>query len=203
MRGKEIIPTFHCMSRRTSLVLLNAFSLSRLPLAALFVWLESPLARILLVLAAALTDFLDGWIARHKHLESYWGALIDPLADRAFVMVALLTFTVEERLTPLAFGVLVVRDVATGLAFLVTRLVPRLRPVRFQARMLGKVVTTLQLAALLAVLVMPELVRPLVVAVGLMSLASVVDYTAAVWRSAARLSAEGSRLPSSSRRRVA
>ncbi|ATB29189.1 CDP-alcohol phosphatidyltransferase family protein [Melittangium boletus] len=191
------------MSRRASLVLLNTFSLTRLPLALLFVWLESPLARVLLVVIAALTDFLDGWIARHKHLESYWGALIDPLADRAFVMVALFTFMVEGRLTPLAFGVLVVRDVATGLAFIVTRMVPRLRPVRFQARMLGKVVTTLQLAALLAVLLAPGLVVPLVVAVGLMSLASVVDYAAVVWRSAARLSAGGARLPSSSRRRVA
>ena len=192
------------MRRRTSLVLLNTLSLSRLPLVALFIAWESPLVRVLLVMAAALTDFLDGWIARHKHLESYWGALIDPLADRAFVMVALLTFVLEKQLTPVEFGVLVMRDVATGVAFVVARLVPRLRPVRFQARMLGKVVTTLQLVALLVVLLAPALVRPLVVLVGLTSLASVVDYAAMVWRSAARLAAEADgRLPSSSRRRVA
>ncbi|MCY1082537.1 CDP-alcohol phosphatidyltransferase family protein [Archangium lansingense] len=174
------------MRRRTSLVLLNALSLCRLPLAVFFVLMEDSLARVGLVLAAALTDFLDGWIARHRHLESYWGALIDPLADRAFVMVALVTFVVEGKLTPVEFGILVVRDVATALGFLVARIVPSFRLVKFQARMLGKVVTTLQLGALLAVLVAPVLVRPLVVAVGVTALAAVADYTATVWRKRTR-----------------
>ncbi|OJH41349.1 CDP-alcohol phosphatidyltransferase family protein [Cystobacter ferrugineus] len=191
------------MRRRTSLVLLNTFSLCRLPLAAAFVLWEASLVRVGLVVAAALSDFLDGWIARRKHLESYWGALIDPLADRGFVMVALLTYVLEGRLSLAAFCVLVVRDVATGLGFLVARVVPRFRPVKFQARMLGKVVTTLQLGALLAVLVVPVLVPLLVAAVGLTALASVVDYTAAVLRSAARHAAKVEHLPESSRQRVA
>jgi hypothetical protein len=93
------------------------------------------------------------------------------------------------------FGILVVRDVATGLAFVVARIVPRFRPVKFQARMLGKVVTTLQLGALLAVLVAPVLVRPLVIAVGLTALAAVVDYTAAVWRARARPGPGGPHIP--------
>ena len=183
------------MRRRTSLALLNALSLSRLPLAVFFVFMEDPLARVGLVAAAALTDFLDGWIARHKHLESYWGALIDPIADRGFVMVALLTFMLEGQLTPLEFGILVVRDVATGLGFVVSRLVPQFRKVMFKARMLGKVVTTLQLLALMAVLVVPVLVRPLVVVVGLTALASVADYTLAVWRARARPDTRGPNIP--------
>lgn len=186
------------MRRRTSLTLLNALSLSRLPLAALFVVMEEPLARVGLVLAAALTDFLDGWIARHKHLESYWGALIDPIADRGFVMVALLTVMLEGRLTPLELGILVVRDVATGLGFVVSRLLPRFRRVMFKARMLGKVVTTLQLAALLVVLLAPVLVRPLVGVVGLTALAAVADYTAAVWRARARPGTRGPNVPTPS-----
>jgi len=184
------------MRRRTSLTLLNALSLSRLPLAVLFVMMEEPLTRVGLVVAAAFTDFLDGYIARHKHLESYWGALIDPIADRGFVMVALLTFMVEGKLTPVEFGLLVVRDVATGLGFVVARIVPRFRLVMFKARMLGKVVTTLQLGVLLAVLVAPVLVRPLVIAVGFTALASVVDYTVTVWRARARPGARGPNIPS-------
>lgn len=183
------------MRRRTSLTLLNALSLSRLPLAVLFVATQDSLARMGIVVAAALTDFLDGWIARHKHLESYWGALIDPLADRAFVMVALLTFVLEGRLTPLEFGILVVRDVATALGFVVARILPKFRLVMFKARMLGKVVTTLQLAVLLAVLVVPVLVRPLVIAVGVTALASVVDYSVAVWRARARPGTRGPNVP--------
>lgn len=191
------------MSRRTSLVLLNALSLLRLPFAVFFVMADNPWVRVGWVLAAALTDFLDGWIARHRHLESYWGALIDPLADRAFVMVALVTFVVERKLSLAAFGILVVRDVATGVGFIVARVVPRLRPVKFQARMLGKVVTTLQLGALLAVLVAPVLVLPLVIAVGITALASVADYSAAVWRSAASARLVGPSLPTHDHRRAA
>ncbi|HYO56099.1 CDP-alcohol phosphatidyltransferase family protein [Archangium sp.] len=188
------------MRRRTSLVLLNALSLTRLPLAAVFVVMGDPLARVGLVLAAALTDFLDGWIARHRHLESHWGALIDPIADRGFVMVALLTFLLEGKLTPVEFGILVVRDGATALGFVVARIVPRFRLVEFKARMLGKVVTTLQLGALLAVLVAPVLVRPLVIAVGLMALAAVVDYTVAVWRKRAGPGPRGPHIPTPSGR---
>ena len=183
------------MRRRTSLVLLNALSLSRLPLAAVFVVAEQPRARVGLVVTAGLTDFLDGWIARHKHLESYWGALIDPLADRGFVMVALLTFVLEGKLTPVEFGILVVRDVATALGFVVARLVPSFRPVVFKARMLGKVVTTLQLGALLSVLVAPRRVRPLVAASAVSPTAAVVDYTAAVWRARSRPGPRGPQLP--------
>ena len=191
------------MRRRTSLVLLNALSLSRLPFAVFFVMADNPLVRVGWVLAAALTDFLDGWIARHKHLESYWGALIDPLADRGFVLVALVTFVVEGKLTPVEFAMLLVRDVATGVGFIVARIVPRLRPVVFKARMLGKVVTTLQLGALLAVLVAPVLVVPLVVAVAVTALASVADYSAAVWRSVTTLPLPDPRLPSQGERRAA
>jgi phosphatidylglycerophosphate synthase len=174
------------MRRRTSLVLLNTFSLTRLPLAVLFVWVEDAWVRAGLVAVAGLTDVLDGWIARHKHLETRWGALIDPLADRIFVVVALAALLVEGRLAPWAFGLLLLRDVSTALGFLVAQVVPQFRPVEFKARVLGKVVTTLQLAALLAVLLAPVLVEPLVIAAGVVALAAVVDYMQAVWKARAR-----------------
>jgi phosphatidylglycerophosphate synthase len=170
------------MHRRTSLTLLNTLSLTRLPMAVAFVLVESVWVRVGLVVAAALTDFLDGWIARHHRLATRWGALIDPLADRAFVVVALVTLMLEGALAPVELGVLVIRDAATALGFLVARVVPMFRRVEFKARLLGKWVTVLQLGALLSVLMLPVLVRPLVVAVGLLSLAAVVDYTKAVWR---------------------
>jgi phosphatidylglycerophosphate synthase len=177
---------FSGMRRRTSLALLNTLSLTRLPMAAAFVLVEDVRVRVALVVGAALTDFLDGWIARHKHLATRWGALIDPIGDRGFMVVALVTLLVEGRLEPWAFGLLLLRDVATALGFLVAQLVPQFRPVEFKARLLGKVVTTLQLAALLALLVAPELVASLVLATGLTALLSVVDYMQAVWKARVR-----------------
>ncbi len=35
-----------------------------------------------ILLASGLTDFLDGFIARKYHLESYLGKILDPLADK-------------------------------------------------------------------------------------------------------------------------
>jgi phosphatidylglycerophosphate synthase len=170
------------MQRRLSLVLLNTLSLSRVVLAAVFLSTADVLLRVGLVVAAALTDFLDGWIARRKQLATRLGALIDPIADRVFVVSAFTTYLLEGLLTVEQYGVLLVRDAATVLGFVVARLVPALRHVEFKARLPGKIVTTLQLVVLLAVLMVPVAVPWLVVAVGAVALWAVVDYTAAVWR---------------------
>ena len=34
---------------------------------------------------AALTDFVDGWLARRLHAETIWGAILDPIADKVLV----------------------------------------------------------------------------------------------------------------------
>jgi cardiolipin synthase len=44
---------------------------------------------ILIILLAALTDFLDGYTARKLNAESRLGALLDPLADKIFCNTAL------------------------------------------------------------------------------------------------------------------
>ncbi|MGH6718030.1 MAG: CDP-alcohol phosphatidyltransferase family protein [Alphaproteobacteria bacterium] len=71
----------------------NILSLSRIaaiPLLAAFVLWNAPAAGWLAAVvftAAALTDFLDGWIARHHRLSSDFGRLIDPIADKLLVIV--------------------------------------------------------------------------------------------------------------------
>jgi hypothetical protein len=52
--------------------------------------------------------------------------------------------------------------------------------------MLGKIVTVLQLVALVAVLIIPEYTRPLVLGIGIVSVAAIVDYTVALWRARSR-----------------
>ncbi len=39
---------------------------------------------------AALTDFIDGWLARRLHAETIWGAILDPIADKVLVCGAVL-----------------------------------------------------------------------------------------------------------------
>jgi len=73
-------------------------SLSRLPLAALFPFVvdEPPVAFSLLVVAG-LTDVLDGWYARRFGKATPTGAVIDPLTDKLFVGVVVLTFLLTGR----------------------------------------------------------------------------------------------------------
>lgn len=170
------------MSRDRLVTLPNAVSMSRLLLAALFVALRTPMSRVALLVVATATDFLDGWLARRRHATSRSGALIDPIADRVFVVTAAATYVAEGAITTGACLTLLARDIATFIGFLVARTVPWLRAVTFRARMLGKVVTVLQLLTLLAVIVAPTSVALLILVVGVLSAASIADYTLTLWR---------------------
>lgn len=48
---------------------------------------------LVLFVSAALTDFLDGYLARAWKQESKFGAMLDPIADKAMVVIALLVIT--------------------------------------------------------------------------------------------------------------
>ena len=48
--------------------------------------------------AAALTDFLDGYLARHTDRPSRFGRIADPLADRLLINMALVLLWYEDRL---------------------------------------------------------------------------------------------------------
>jgi phosphatidylglycerophosphate synthase len=174
------------MDRGTLFSLPNVVSLSRVVLAAGFVGARGAEERLVLIGAASVTDFLDGWLARRRNSATRWGALIDPIADRVFVLAAGVALRVSGDLTPLQCFVLLARDVMTAVGFAVARIVPWLRPVEFKARQLGKVVTVLQLTTFVAALVLEAAVPPLVALVGLLSVAAVVDYTLALWRARAR-----------------
>ena len=169
-------------SRRALGRLPNLLSFSRLVLAAGFVATAGPETRVSLIGVAAVTDFLDGWLARRVQATSRWGALLDPLADRVFVLTVVGTFLFAGLLSTSAYFVLLSRDIATAIGFLVARAIPWLRPVAFKARILGKVVTVLQLFTLAAVLAAPSAVSLLLVVVGMTSLLAIADYTLALWR---------------------
>ena len=76
----------------------------------------------------------------------------------------------------------IARDLATAIGFIVARSISWLRPVAFRARTAGKIVTALQLATLIALIVRQDLVNTLVLAVGLTSVVAIVDYTLLLWR---------------------
>jgi CDP-diacylglycerol--glycerol-3-phosphate 3-phosphatidyltransferase len=159
------------------LALPNLLSLSRFPLAVAFVLWDSAPARIVLLALAALSDLLDGWLARKHDHASRLGALLDPIADKTFVLAALMVFFANDTLSLRDFLIILSRDIATLAGFIVAWRRSDLDPKEFRARWLGKVVTVLQLLALLALIVRPRLLAPLIPIIAIASAAAIFDYT--------------------------
>jgi len=159
----------------------NLLSLSRLLLAVLFIPAGSA-GRVALICIAGATDFLDGWLARRTNTATRWGAIVDPIADRLFVLVAIVVYVLNGELSIVQMLLLLPRDIATALAFLVARAVPSLRAVEFKARFPGKIVTVFQLLTLLALVIGVRPLTPFIVTVALTSALAIADYAHSIWR---------------------
>ncbi len=95
----------------------NALTIARLALVPVFIGLvlasdhgHSWAAAIVFALAA-ITDQIDGWLARRWHVESEFGKVADPLADRLMIDSAVLLLYLADRL-PWAALLILVRDLA-------------------------------------------------------------------------------------------
>lgn len=97
---------------------------------------------------AAITDQLDGWLARRWHVESAFGKVADPLADRLMIDVCVVLLVVYDRLPWIAL-VILLRDVLLVGGYKLV--VPR--GYEFEVSWLGKVATWGLYASLALVLV--------------------------------------------------
>jgi len=82
----------------------NFLTLTRFLLVLVFVVFfrsGSYIGALLAFLLAGITDILDGFIARKYHLETEWGKLLDPLADK-FMIVTVLFFLYTKNLIPVS-----------------------------------------------------------------------------------------------------
>jgi CDP-diacylglycerol--glycerol-3-phosphate 3-phosphatidyltransferase len=61
--------------------------------------------------AAGITDQLDGWLARRWHVESRFGTVADPLADRLMIDTAVILLWYHDRLPWPALVLILARDV--------------------------------------------------------------------------------------------
>lgn len=88
----------------------NGLSLLRLLLTPLIYWtiVQGKTSLSFVVLAVALaTDVLDGWLARRFHWSTPQGQILDPLADKIFV-IGLFAALAVKGLVPLWLTVIVV-----------------------------------------------------------------------------------------------
>lgn len=64
--------------------------------------------------AAAITDFLDGWIARRYGTVTAIGSLLDPIADKMLIGAALVLLASSDALPVFLAGLLICRDIGVN-----------------------------------------------------------------------------------------
>lgn len=100
----------------------NQLTMFRIAVVPLFIvlapWDYEPLNYVsgFLLLMAAITDWLDGFIARSFNVESRLGAVLDPLADKLIIAAAFVVLAARYPAFSPLFSVLMVRELGvTGL----------------------------------------------------------------------------------------
>jgi len=110
---------------------------------------------LIIFIVASLTDWWDGWYARRHHLETAFGMLLDPLADKILTAAAFICFIEQPSYrpgVPLVQAWMVLAIVARD--FLVTglRLVASRQGVVLRAEGLGKHKTASQMVTIIIIL---------------------------------------------------
>jgi cardiolipin synthase len=103
----------------------NALSVLRLLGVPLFLWLLlGPHAdgwAVVVLMVSGVTDWLDGKLARSLGQSSRLGALLDPAADRLYIVATLVAFVLRDVVPLWVVAVLVGRELVLGLALLLLR----------------------------------------------------------------------------------
>lgn len=129
----------------------NLLTMLRIVLVPFFIWQymrDNKLAALTIFLIVQLTDLLDGMIARHYHLVTNFGKLMDPLADKLLLLSVLACFTIKGELWPWVLVVILVKEgiMIIGGAWALKQ------KVVVQAQFLGKAATVLFAAMIVATL---------------------------------------------------
>lgn len=167
-----------------SMNLPNKLSLARIaivPVLVFLLYLESDFARamaLILFVLAAITDLVDGYLARKNEEVTDFGKFIDPLADKVLVLSTLIMLVHLRELSGFVPVIILFRELAVdGLRLIAAT--SRKRKV-ISAGMLGKIKTNLQIFAILFYLARPmgvgmakEILMALAV---IMTIASGIEY---------------------------
>jgi CDP-diacylglycerol--glycerol-3-phosphate 3-phosphatidyltransferase len=165
----------------------NAFTIARFVAIPIFVWLYleagdgAAWGAGIFFAGAALTDQVDGYLARRWHVESRFGKVADPLADRLMIGTAAILMLATGRIPILAALVILGRDLLLVVGYRI------LAPGGYEldVTFLGKTATWVLYAALGLVLVTPEgTTWPIVLLwIGIvLSLGAGVQYALKAWR---------------------
>lgn len=173
-----------------SVTLANRITIGRVLLIPVFVVLIMTYTRgepwirhlaLVVYIIAALSDALDGFIARAYNQKTRLGAVLDPLADKLMINLGFIFIAVSDQFAvkvPGWFPVIVLmRDaiIVTG-SYLINEFYG---PVRVRARISGKINTVFQMSTMIAILMELRFAYALLLITVVISVVSLIDYVIA------------------------
>lgn len=148
-----------------------------IPVFLLALYLDFPFNKIvalIIFILASITDFIDGYIARHFNQVTDFGKFMDPLADKLLVTSAMLWFVEVGQMAAWVLLIVIAREFAvSGL-----RMVAAPKGVVIAAAWSGKIKTASTMVCIcLMLLPIPEVLNTICVAVILVTtVVSGVEY---------------------------
>lgn len=141
---------------RDLLLVPGLLSLSRIPLAVAFaLTVDLPPVAFAVLLLAGTSDVLDGWYARRHRQVTLAGTVVDPITDKIFVIVVVVSLVLEGKLEATDLLALSVREIAElplVLWLSASRRARERRVAHTRANVPGKLATSLQFATVCAAL---------------------------------------------------
>ncbi|MGB3635881.1 MAG: CDP-alcohol phosphatidyltransferase family protein [Rubrobacteraceae bacterium] len=157
---------------RQILTIPNVLSLLRLamvPVVVMLLLARADLAAVIIFVLAAITDFLDGVLARRTQ-PTYVGKILDPVADRLMLSSTAIVLAIRGTLPVWAVAILVARDVfglIGGLAF----------GRKLSVNRVGKAATALLMTAIALIIFSPGVIGEAIFYVGFgLSLIAAIMY---------------------------
>jgi CDP-diacylglycerol--glycerol-3-phosphate 3-phosphatidyltransferase len=163
-------------------------TLSRILLAPVFIFsvYQHPVFGALIFSIASITDYLDGYLARHSGDITKLGIILDPIADKFLVVSALIVLVDMERLPAWIAIIIIVREfLVTGL-----RAIALSKNILIPAETGGKLKTFTQIIAILCLILMGSFFGIDLYDIGIiliwialaLSVISGLKYTLSFWR---------------------
>lgn len=128
----------------------NILSFLRIPLAFMFLS-DSYAFRFLALFLAAISDGLDGFLARRYNASSRLGTILDPIADKFFVLFVLTVLFREQQILLWQAFAMISRDMAVVLFGFYLAFTNNLKRYECRAIWTGKISTCLQFGVLLSI----------------------------------------------------
>lgn len=100
----------------------NLLSVLRLLGVPLFLWLllgpQADVAALIVLMLSGASDWADGVLARRLHQSSRLGALLDPAADRLYILATLVGLTLRELIPWWLAALIIGRDTVLAVALI-------------------------------------------------------------------------------------